>query len=75
MLHKPLFRLGDIVHMYGCPYKIDGLQYIEQTWTGGDGFGYRTERTESCHYGFMSFTEGDRISRFLERERKAYFCM
>lgn len=75
MLHKPLFRLGDIVHIGACPYKIDAWQYIEQTWTGGDGFGYRTEHTGSCHYGFMAFTEGHRIEQFLEREREAHFCM
>ena len=75
MLHKALFRIGDIVKRDDITEQITGCMYLSHTWAGGDGFGYNTDVTRSGSYGFMAFDEGRLVSQFLDISSCDRFCM
>ena len=77
MLHKPLFRLDDLVHdgISNRPGRIFSVEYYPELWCGGDGFGYSTTRDGGCTAGFAAFREGRRILQYLNLEHSQRFCM
>lgn len=77
MLHKPLFRLNDLVHegISGRPGRIFAVKYYPDIWCGGDGFGYSTTLDGECTAGFALFPEGKRIFRYLNLESSQRFGM
>lgn len=77
MLHKPLFRLDDLVHegAFDHPCRIFAVKYYRHLWCGGDGFGYSTTSDGECTAGFASFQEGRRICRYLNLESGQRFGM